>query len=122
MGGNDAGVPLLPGDQDPLDSVPGITGGMVLFKRPLHEGDKRQEILLRECGETELLPVVAAAALPDLRQGPFKVRPIFRRERLPFCSGCAAYLLQRMLDSLVPVEEEPPPPQVVLRGVGHTLF
>ena len=89
---------------------------------PPDDRDEGEDIDLCKTGKTELIPALLAAIVPDLAQRVSEAGPFFRSEVLPFSIRRAADPLKGCLNRPVPVEKEPPPPQVVVRARSHRIF
>ena len=115
-------IVVVSGEQDSFDCSLGLISQVVPGIDIIPQGYQRQDIGPCDDRKTELLPALALAVLPDPGEGFPEPCPFAGRELLPFSPRRMAYPLQRILDCLVPVEQETPSPQVILGGGGHTFF
>jgi hypothetical protein len=108
--------------EDVFDSFVALGCLVVPFPHIGNKGNEGKDIRFCQGRETVLVPVFMPAVLPDPGKGGLEPGMFLLRKRLPPGIRRPADSLQGLLNRLVPEEEIPPPPQVVLRVVGHTGF
>ncbi len=84
------------------------------------KGKNRLQVLPGKGGEGVLLPSPVIQAAPEFAENSPETRIIRTGKGVPVCVRSTPYLLQSGFDRLVPGELEPPPPDRIIAGSGHT--